>query len=34
MGGECDSYGRGKNCIKMLVETLEGKRLQLRREPK
>jgi len=33
MGGECDSYGRGDNCSSMLVGSLVGKMLAVRRGP-
>jgi len=33
MGGECDSYGRGDNCLGMLVGALAGKMLEVRRGP-
>lgn len=28
MGGECESYGRGGNCINVLVGALVGKMLE------
>lgn len=31
MGGECDSCGRGDNCLSMLVGALVGKMLEVTR---